>query len=525
MTRSDALGLHTDEPESSPVTSRLEGVRSRFLANVASNTAYFASSTVANLWLTPFLIGHLGMAAFGMVPLVTTIASYMSVLTAGLNVAFSRFLTIDLDQGDARAANRTFNTTLFGLFGIILALSPVALGVTLAFPDLFNVPPGWEVDASWLFALVAIATSVTVIGGSFAVSPFIHSRFVMSNTVLFIGLVARLGLIALLFSLLPGRLWYAGAGALIAALISLIGFVLLWRKLTPELGVRITAFDRSRLRALTGMGGWVTVNTLGGMLLARTDLLVVNAFFGAALTGGYGSVAQFAMLMEYTASAAATVLRPIILVKYAQQDLIGLQRLASQSVRLLGLALALPVGLLCGFSRPLLSVWLGPDYQSLSVLLVIIVGHLSLNLSMRPLLYVQTAYNRIRAPSIATLLTGAASLALAVLLAGWGKWGPAGVALAVAVSWTAKNCLYMPIYTGHIMELPWWTFLPSLIPTAICTFFVGVAAYGLTLLRMPNNWLELAASAVIVSLLYASSVWGIALRRADRRLLRELLPR
>lgn len=524
MIRSDALELQMDETAPPPIAPGLQGVRSRFLLNIASNGLYIAASTVANLWLTPFLIGHLGIAAFGMIPLVTSVTAYMSVLTTALNTALSRFLVIDLERGDVRAANSTFNTTLFGLIGIILALSPIVLGVSLAFPTLFKVPPGWEADASCLFVLVALTSFVTVIASSFAVSPFIHSRFVMSNTVRFIGLLARLGLIALLFSVLPARLWYAGGGALIAALISLVGFVLLWRRLTSELHVQITAFDRSRLRALTGMGGWVTVNTLGGMLLARTDLLVVNAFFGAALTGGYGSVAQFSMLVDYMASAAATVLRPIILIKYAQQDLMGLQRLASQSVKLLGLALALPVGLLCGFARPLLAVWLGSAYQFLSVLLVIIVCPLSLNLSVRPLFFVHAAYNKIRWPGIATLISGVVSLALAVLAGMWGGWGAAGVALAVAVAWTAKNALYVPIYTAHIMKLPWWSFLLTPIPVVAVTLVVGIAAYEVTLMRMPNNWWELAGLTVIISLLYAAGVWRIVLTRADRQLLRELLP-
>lgn len=524
MTRCDALEVQINKAVPSPLAPGSGHVRARFLLNVASNAVYIGASTVANLWLTPFLIGHLGIAAFGMIPLVTTITSYMSILTAALNTALSRFLVVDLERGDVRAANSTFNTTLFWLIGTILALSPIVLGVSLAFPSLFNVPPGLEVDASWLFALVALAFFVTVLGSSFAVSPFIHSQFLMSNVVSFVGLLARVGLIALLFSLLPARLWYAGSGALIAALISLVGFVLLWRRLTPGLHVQITAFDRSRLQPLMGMGGWVTVNTLGGMLLARTDLLVVNAFFGAALTGGYGSVAQFSMLVDYMASAAATVLRPIILIKYAQQDLMGLQRLARQSVKLLGLALALPVGLLCGFARPLLAVWLGSAYQFLSVLLVIIVCPLSLNLSVRPLFYVHTAYNKIRWPGIATLLSGGVSLALAVLLATWGKWGAAGVPLAVAVAWTAKNALYVPIYTAHIMELAWWSFLPTSMPIVTATLVVGMAAYGLTLVRMPNNWLELAGSMIIISLLYAAGVWGLALSEADRQLLRELLP-
>jgi membrane protein EpsK len=363
------------------------------------------------------------------------------------------------------------------------------------------------------------------LASNFAVSPFIYSRFVAINLVNFVGLLARLGLIVALFSLFPAHLWYAGGGTLVAALVSLLGFAFLWRKWTPELHIQITSFDPSRLRSLMGMGGWAIVNTLGATLLSyQVGLLVVNAFFGAASTGGYGAVAQFTLLLDYLATAAATAVRPIILIKYAQQDLLGLQRLSAQSVKLLGLLLALPVGLLCGFSRPLLSTWLGAHYEFLSIVLITMMCHQSLNLSVRPLFYVQTAYNKIRWPGIATLISGGACVVLAVLLAYWGEWGIAGVALAVAISWTAKNAVYVPIYTAHIMKLKWWAFLPSVIPIVIGTVSVGAVSYGLTLVRMPDGWFSLAESAVVVSLLYALSVWLFGLNRADRQLLRSLLP-
>jgi membrane protein EpsK len=263
---------------------------------------------------------------------------------------------------------------------------------------------------------------------------------------------------------------------------------------------------------------------VGAMLLGRADLLVVNAFFGAAMTGGYGSVAQFSLLLEYLVNAAAIVVRPIVLAKYAQGDIQSLQRLSSQTVKLLGLLLALPVGLLCGFYRPLLSIWLGPSFEYLSLLLILLVCHQSLNLSVRPLLDVQNAYNRVRWPGIVTLLSGCSALVLAVLSAMWGKWGAAGVAASVAVAWTAKNAAYMPLYTARIMGLPWWVFLPSLFGSILGTFFVGMASYGFTLLWMPAGWLSLAGSATVVSLLYLAVVWTVGLRPTDKQLVKDLSP-
>lgn len=501
----------------------VERAQSRFLLNTASNAVYTAAQVLLNLWLTPYLIGYLGIAAFGMIPLANSIASYMSILTHALNSPLSRFLAIDLERGDADSANKTFNTALFGLIGIITGLAPAVVALTLGFPRWFDVPFGWETDASWLFALVVATTFITVFGSSFAVSPFIHSRFVSTNVINFVGVLLRIGVIVVLFTILPARLWYVGAGAVLAAVVTLAGFVWLWRRLTPELHVRVADFDRFRLKSLGDMGSWIIVNTLGALLLSKVDLLVINAFFGAALTGGYGSVVQFTLLMEHLAEAAGTTIRPIMLIKYAQQDFEGLRRLASQSVKLLGLGLALPAGLLAGFAQPLLIVWLGPEYQYLSILLVIVIIHQGLNLSVRPLLYVNTAYNKIRWPGIVTLISGVAGLALSIMLAMWGKWGAVGVAVAVAAAWTVKNALYMPIYTAHIMELRWWAFFPALVPGVLGTLLVTFVSYSSTVGRMPATWLALGSSAAVVSIVYAIAVWLLGLNRDDRHLLRRLL--
>jgi membrane protein EpsK len=413
---------------------------------------------------------------------------------------------------------------MFGLLGIITALSPVIIIVSIYFSSIFGASPGWERDSSWLFLLVASSFLITVLGGCFSVSCLIHSRFLSINIVNLMGILTRVGLILALYSALPGRLWYVGGASLTAAVVVLAGFVYLWRRLTPELHISLAAFDRVRLGAMASMSSWMMVNMVGAALLGRVDLLVINAFYGSAVTGGYASVAQFAMFMEYLVTAASGVVRPIILIKYAQGDQAGLQKLAAQSVKLLGLGLGLPVGLLCGLAPSLLTVWLGPSYAYLAGLLIIVIFHLSLNLSIRPLLHIQNAYNKVRWPGLATLLSGIANLGLAIFLARWGIWGAAGVAVATAIAWTAKNGVYMPIYTARAMDLRWWTFMPHLIASIAGTALAWGLAYGVTLVRMPDSWLTLGASAAAVSLVYTLIIWAWGLNGDDRALLKALMP-
>jgi len=501
-----------------------EGARQRFLVNVVSNYGLVIGQTLVNLWLTPFLIAQLGIAGFGIIPLASSIIGYMAIITNSLNDAICRFLAIDLDAGDHLTANKTFNSALFGVAGLILLMIPVAILLSVFFPTLFNVVPGWETDAKWLVVAVSLSFFVTVLAGVFALSTFVHSQFLLSNIVNFLGLVTKIGFIFIMFYFFTNRLWYAGGGALLSAFVTLLGSIWLWRKLTPELNIDVKKFDFSRLLDLGDMGWWTLVNTLGTMILSNVGLIIINIFFGAAMTGGYASVIQLALLMEYLVFAADTAIRPVILLKYAQEDFLGVKRVTSQAIKILGWALALPVGLMCGFARPLLSLWLGSSYAYLDILLIITVCHLSLNLSMKPLLRVQNAHNKVRWPGIATIITSVAFLALAVVFAKGSSLGVAGVALASTIAWTARNAIYLPIYTARIMNLRWWAFFPDFITSTVGTLLVWVAAIAITRFYIPNGWISLGVSAAIVSLVYIVVVWFLGMKRTERQLAISLVP-
>ena len=82
------------------------------------------------LWLTPYLIRHLGVAAYGLVPLAVTVTSYMGLFTTALNAAVGRFITLCLDRHDYAEANRIFNTSFWGTVAVlVILLGPASMAV------------------------------------------------------------------------------------------------------------------------------------------------------------------------------------------------------------------------------------------------------------------------------------------------------------------------------------------------------------------------------------------------------------
>jgi membrane protein EpsK len=499
--------------------------RSRFLINVGSNVCYVGLNVALMVWYVPFLVHRLGVAAYGMISLANSLVLYAGIISVSLDTSINRFLAIDLNQGNEAGANRTFNTALALSLAVCVFLALPAGFVTCFFPVLFKVPAGLELATQFLFAGVGATMLAAILGGSFGVASLITHRFDLRNIVRALTSLSRVGVVALCFLFWPVSLWHVAAGFMVSACVGLIGDVLIWRSLTPQLRIDRRDIDRRQFRALMGLGGWVTVSQIGYLLLTQVNLLVVNAVFGAEMTGRYGSVLLLPTLIYTMLEIFVTVLSPAIMARYAVGDIEGMRRIASRSVKILGIGLALPIGLLCGFGRPLLTLWLGPEFASLDLLLVLLVGHLTVNLAVRPLAYVLTAFNRVKAQGLATLAFGAANLALVIAVARWGGWGVAGVAAASALMYTIRNAVSLSSYTGVVMRLRWWAFYTPLLAGALGTLGVALASRFVSQLWWPTSWLALGVLATAIAAAYCLFACTISLDRADRDLLWSFLKR
>lgn len=509
------------QPES--VSFGKRNLRKQFLPNLLANGCVFVLNVLLGMWYTPYLIRRLGVAAYGLVPLANSLTAYLSLVSLSLNGASGRFLTIDLEKGDTVSANRTFNTVLMGNLALAALTLPIVLGLAFNVQRWFNIPAGQELYAQWLFSATLLAYLITMVQSSFSVASWSRNRFDLRNLVVIIHHLARVGIVIGMFWLTRPALWHVGLGILGAALIGLIGDILLWRKLTPQLQVKPTAFDRSRVRELFGMGGWLIVNQVGTLLFLNVDLIVANMLLGAEIAGEYGSVILFSTMLRQLAQTAATVLIPTVLAKYARGDMRAVNRISQQAVKFLGLAMALPIGLLCGFAAPLLRLWLGPEFQSLAWLLIVMTAHLSINLAVLPLFGINTAFNKVRVPGIVTLMMGICNVGLAVIFVKLG-WGAIGIAAAGAVVLTVKNALFTPIYAAHIQKLPWWTFMTAMLPATIANLVVAGLVYALTQVISIRSWFVLGGIGGLVGVIYGSVVYFGVLRPEERKLLWTLLP-
>ncbi|MEW6301906.1 MAG: oligosaccharide flippase family protein [Verrucomicrobiota bacterium] len=493
--------------------------RGRFSVNLASNLGYLALSLAVGVWYVPFLVRQLGPAAYGLIPLASTLTSVMALITVGLNPAVGRSLTIALEQGNHEQASRVFNTAFWGSLALCAALL-IPTGLGLVFLDsIIRVPAGLEAEARWLVAAVVAAFLLNELRTPFAVSAYCRNRFDLFNLVATGEILTRVGFVVLLFYALSASIQFVGIAILCGTLVAAAGSVWLWRRLTPSLRIAREDFNWGVFKGLATTGGWMIVNQVGWILYMGIDVLVANRLFGAELAGKYAAVMALPLLVRTLSANIGIVFQPTLTYYYARKDIDGVVTYARRGVKCLGLMLALPIALMCAFSEPLLRLWLGPAFGEWSPLLFLMAAPLCLNMAVNPLLGLHLTTDRMKVPGVFTLFVGLANLGLALLLAGPLGWGLYGIAAAGVITITLRHALFTPIYAAHILRRSWRTFLWEFTPILLVTVATILLGRAVASVWEMADWGDLIAAGLGISVLYCAGVLGLVLNQDERQML------
>lgn len=496
----------------------------RFALNLASNLAKLGLTMLIGAWYVPFLIRQLGPAAYGMIPLASMITSYMALITFGMEAAMARSMAISLERKDYRHANVVFNVALWGNLALVCMLAIPAATIVLNVEHLIRIPPGYETATRWVFAGTVAAFLLNQIRAPFAASCFCLNRLDLQNVLIVGETLTRVGLVVLLFLVVAPRIEFVGLGILAGTAASTLVAVWLWRELTPDLRVRVRDFDWATLKGLISTGGWVIVNQIGVLLFVNIDLVLANRLFGPKESGRYAAVLIVPTLLRTMSTAVGEIFAPTMFQMYARGETAALEAYLKRAIKFVGLVMALGIGLICGFSRPLLTLWLGPDFGDLSSLLVLMAAPLCIGLSMYPLFAVPLAADRVKVPGVVTLVVGLINVGLVFLLARFLGWGLYGIAAAGGISLTLRHLLFTPFYGAAVLKRPYTTFFRPVVPIVLATFATIGSCRLLQLGWNFSSWMDLATAAMAVSALYAASIC-LLLSSEERSALKEIIVR
>ncbi|MDC7951397.1 oligosaccharide flippase family protein [Methanomassiliicoccaceae archaeon COG_1] len=413
--------------------------RTRTPLNAAVNVARTAVMALVGILLVPFYLDSLGLATYGIIPLATTMTSYVMILADSLGIACSRYATLAIHNEPN--ASRTISTAFYGLVRACLVIMPIVLLLAYLSPEIFGVSDNSYADVRMMFLLI-FASSMIV-----AVTSALTSVFNAFNNLyqLYLARLAytlvQVGLIFFLFTFDTPSLVTVGVSYLLSSMLLFIIICLLAKRSYPQLSLRYRDYDRKQFKKMSNLGTWTVVIRIGNMLYIQASLVIINMYLGAEYSGGFSIISSLISMIHTACYSVTAAFDPLVYICYAKKDYKQLYKLVRTGMKFVAFLFAMPVAFVIVFSPEILTAWVGSRYTedpyNLQELVVIALLPDVAYCAATMLQSLPEVYLKVKELAKYTVLFGVVNVTLSVCVTWYTDWGVKGVTAVWAASMAA----------------------------------------------------------------------------------------
>jgi len=439
-----------------------------------SNYLRFAVTAAVPFLLTPLMLETLGEKMFGLWSLTQSTVSLFALLDVGLSATLVRYVSATRCREESNEVAGTILTLYLGLSTVACLL----LGLAAWWWEPWRSDPQAHL-LLWCLGLRAVTFGLplSILRSTlFAEQVFLTTNLWQAASSLIYGLVAW----QLLCS--GGSLLQLAALLWLASLLEHAGYFLMLKKIFPRWRFAPTVLNRDKIREMASFSAASTLSTLAGLVLFKTDPLIIAAYLPLQAVATYSVALKLAEGVLMLLKQALNVLTPRFSILSADDDLEGAGKLLILSCRWgigVGSLVGLPVLVL---ASEILNLWLGayPSEAVVVTRILVLSGLISIPQMVASSALTMSGHHNFtaRAAGLSVVTNLGLSLALVQPL------GLTGVALAT-------------LFTTLVIDL-------GLVSRRACTFY-HISPHGLLRSVMIPLILPLTAFTALLLLLKGTS--------------------
>lgn len=452
--------------------------------------------------LTPVQFRHMGSERYGLLVLVTTVASYLLFFEFGAGWALTKYLSVSLGTGD------TDQRRFIGA-AIAISLPAAAFGSLLAalaagplVREVFSVSGANQGEAVFVFRSLVVFVPVILMLNVISGIARAHERFI---TLAVVGAFTTIS-VNLTWALVAGRSRDVSVVA-VAQIIAMFGaVVILYLDVSRRAGHAMLPQRPTiiHILALLRFGGWTTLSRLGFVALTTIGSILVAALLPVAQLPGYSLPFAIASRITLFCSTAVAVLMPTLARRHASSPGSATSVALQAEPFVVGLSVAAVATLGFG-AKPFLSFYIGESFARSGAawaLVYLAIAFGALGVSSLDGVALESA-GQPRQPAIAMAagsLVGLVSLVMFTKL-----YGVAGAAFGVACGCSVTAVWQMSaackLHQERVLDRAGRLLRMSILPVG----GAGLAAYALHKLGIAGLY-GTAVTAVVASIAVVPSL-------------------
>lgn len=479
---------------------------------------------LSGLLYTPIMLRLLGQSEYGLYQFVSSIISYLGLLSFGFGSSYIRYYSkykVNNDTVGVARLNGMF-MTVFSIIGIICLLAGVIL--VLNIDSLFaNSMSQNEINtAKVLMGIMVFNLAISFPGSVFTSYITANEKYIFQRVISILSGILNpfLTLPLLLLGYKSISLVVVQTIVSIASLLANITFCRNKIHIKFDFG----KFDFRLLKELFIFSFWIFLNQIIDQINWSLDKFILGVLSGTIAVAVYGVASQLNTLYISLSTAVSNVFAPKInqLVVKSDDNWL-LTDLFTRVGRIQFIILTLIASGFIIFGKYFISVWAGDGYDDTYVIVLLLILPCIIPLIQNLGIEIQRAKNMHKFRSIIYLLIAIANIALSIPLAK--LWGGIGAAIGTAISLLFGNGLIMNIYYHKKIGLNivyFWKQIARFIPALIAP---AISGWCIIKYIEYDSILVFIALILLYTVVYAASMWLLGMNKYEKDLIKKPISR
>lgn len=495
--------------------------------NTVAVICSFLLNAGINFFVTPYLIRTLGSAALGFARLATDFTSYASLVTLALNSMSSRYLMLAKSRGENQKVQEYFSTLVISNCCIAVILLLIFGGCVAYLECIVEIPEPLISQVRMAFTVTFLMFCISLAGSAYGSCFFLTNKLHVGTLYGCIGnVLSRAMLVIMLICFHPSIIYISISGA-VSGIYALCTNLYFFRKLLPDIRLKLAYFRVRRLWELIASGVWNSITKLSQILSSGLDLLVTNFFINPVAMGYLAVAKTIPGIMAGLNASIASSFVPSLMQHYARGEIQTMKIAAKTSVKFMALFVTLPSAVLLVYGIEFFRLWVpSQPAELINVLSILTLFNSCVTGPMQPLYQIFTITNKVRQSSLVIILYGFVCILVTIIclsMTNLGLYAVAGVSLVGSLIVALGYHLpFSAIYIG----LPWHTFFPEIGKSILSLVTACIVGIGLKwILPEADSWLLWFSSVVGMCVLAFGFNICIVLNAEERRALLLILMR
>ena len=472
---------------------------------------------VPQLILVPYLISTIGESGYGVYVLVWSLMMSVEQLQRSLQSGVVKYSAAFLAQERIGEVNKVVSSSF--VYSLLLAV--LACAGTLVAAAFYNDPDG-QVGT----ALVVVGIMVLFI---FPLTPYI--AVIQSRQRYYVGAIANN--VSKYISLLAVVVWFRTVGPSVEALIIIMaGMLFLSRlaqvpfayRLVPGLRNRLNTFDWQSFRLIAAFGAATVLASVCLAVNSTGIRWLMDAMVSTSFVAHLAIMLMPGLFLSEIIGAMTITVMPATSAYEATGNQLMLQELLIRGVRytmILAMAGLLVAGLLM---RNVLGVWLGPEYEFLTLYALVLFAGMSFMFSTSTAHHMLKGMGKLRAVVFIYGL-GMAIVPIGLILIVFHIWHNSYIAVTAGLvaGHLVCGCLNMGFCTKAVHADLRGVLVRAYVQPLMVAAIVCLLAFGLVTYGRIDGLIGRICVSVLAVLFFLVGIYASIATVAERLQIRELI--